>query len=462
MLPFRVAGPSDDEWLAQGLTEEIIDSLSMTRGLRVRPYSAVAGAARRDPMEIAGALSVEVVVDGSVRRMGEQVRIAARLVGVADGFQLWAQRWEALPAEALRIADDAARAIAEALTVDLAGRVRLAPTDPELVELLLRGRQAMRAQWDGDLSGPIALLEQARARRPEDADVLAALATALARQAFLDGAGIGRGLERAQAVADLATRLASDRVETWLAQSACRRYAIDMAGAAHALRRATTLAPGNAGAQAALGGLLIEAGSLEEGIACVKAGCALDPTLGVALVDCARALALAGRWAEVEAPLRDAVLGLESFHAWLNWARLCLWSKNLRPPPPLPPEREVEAPYRVVLRTLTDGLIDVREGRPSGRDRVRDVLLSRVKDGGRLRLASLQVLAELHGYLGEHELAMESVRDAVAADLMDIAWIDRCPVLEALRAREDWPAARAAVEGRATAVLAACSMDPAR
>src|SRR5262249_39561672 len=87
VLPFRNAGPPEHDYLADGLTEDVIDVLSMAPGLRVASRGTVMRyrGSDRDPREVGRELGVQVVVDGTVRRAGGRVRIAARLASVADG-----------------------------------------------------------------------------------------------------------------------------------------------------------------------------------------------------------------------------------------------------------------------------------------------------------------------------------------------------------------------------------------
>ncbi|HSN24727.1 MAG TPA: serine/threonine-protein kinase, partial [Kofleriaceae bacterium] len=102
ILPLRASGELAE--IAEGLSEEIVDALTMTRALRVRPLASVRAAAKepsggergidRDSRELGEQLGVDVVVDGSIRKRGAQVRIAARAIGVADGFQLWASHFD--------------------------------------------------------------------------------------------------------------------------------------------------------------------------------------------------------------------------------------------------------------------------------------------------------------------------------------------------------------------------------
>src|SRR4029077_3053427 len=105
VLPFRNAGPPEQDYLADGLTEDLIDLLSISPGRRVRSRGVVMRfkGSDRDPREVGRELDVQVVVEGTVRRATGLLRISARLVSVADGFQLWAKRFDRPEAELLAI-----------------------------------------------------------------------------------------------------------------------------------------------------------------------------------------------------------------------------------------------------------------------------------------------------------------------------------------------------------------------
>src|SRR5262249_23303806 len=149
VLPLLAAVP-DGEYLAGNVTEDLVDQLSVVPLLRVRPITrAPEHVSRdRDAREIGRAADVDVVLDGSLRRVGDAVRVSVRLVTVEDGFQLWAQKWDRSPATVLAVVDDAVSAIATALTADHAAPARAhAANDPRAQELYLRGRHAMNRSW---------------------------------------------------------------------------------------------------------------------------------------------------------------------------------------------------------------------------------------------------------------------------------------------------------------------------
>jgi TolB-like protein len=97
VLPFKPLLPTErDESLELGMTESLIASLGARPGLTIRPLSSVRryGSIEQDPLEAGRALLAESVLDGSLRRNGDQLRVSVRLLRVADGRQLWAHQFD--------------------------------------------------------------------------------------------------------------------------------------------------------------------------------------------------------------------------------------------------------------------------------------------------------------------------------------------------------------------------------
>ncbi len=149
VLPFaNMSGSADDEYLSDGISEEIINALTKVEGLNVvSRTSAFAFKGRSlDVREIGEQLNVSSVMEGSVRRVGDQLRITAQLVNVADGYHLWSERYDRDMKDVFAIQDEIAENIARALRVILSEDERRAiaraPTASiKAYELYLRGRQ---------------------------------------------------------------------------------------------------------------------------------------------------------------------------------------------------------------------------------------------------------------------------------------------------------------------------------
>ena len=122
VLPFsNMSNDADNEYFADGMAEEIINALSKIQSLRVasRTVSFALKGKNEDLAEVGKKLRVSTVLDGSVRRMGNRLRISAQLVNVADGYQLWSERYDREMEDVFAIQDDISQAIVKALRVIL-------------------------------------------------------------------------------------------------------------------------------------------------------------------------------------------------------------------------------------------------------------------------------------------------------------------------------------------------------
>ena len=136
VLPFRnTSGNPDDEIFCDGLTEDLVTKLSGLSGLRVTALGSVERyrGINSDPKQIGVELSVELIVEGSVRRYQNRVRVSAQLVNALDGFEIWGDRYDRVLEDVFAIQDDVVRTIAESLQGKLSNeterRLLRKPTD---------------------------------------------------------------------------------------------------------------------------------------------------------------------------------------------------------------------------------------------------------------------------------------------------------------------------------------------
>ena len=152
MLPFaNLSADPENQYFADGMADEIISSLSKLEALRVasRTSSFAFRDRREDVREIARALNVETVLEGSVRTSGRRLRVAVQLVTAEDGFQLWSSRFDRDLEDVFAVQDEIAASIADALRVVLTPEERQAiqrvPTaNLAAYDLYLRGRAELR------------------------------------------------------------------------------------------------------------------------------------------------------------------------------------------------------------------------------------------------------------------------------------------------------------------------------
>ena len=181
VLPFvNMSSDQEQEYFSDGITEEILNRLAGIHELRVAARTSVFSFKdhNEDIREIARKLGVETILEGSVRRSGDQIRITAQLIRASDGFHLWSNTYDRKLENIFAIQDDIATQIAEAMRVSMgiSDRQVYAPRtiDPEVYDLYLRARALHRQRGEALLEA-VELFEQALAIDPEFAPAWAGL-----------------------------------------------------------------------------------------------------------------------------------------------------------------------------------------------------------------------------------------------------------------------------------------------
>lgn len=176
VLPFAdLSVAKDQEYLADGLAEEILNSLARLRHLRVaaRTSSFAYKGRQVDIRELGRQLTVAHVLEGSVRKWGDRVRVTAQLISVDDGYHLWSETYDRQLDDMFAIQDDIARSIVEKLQVELLEEEREGSivaehtSDPEAYDLYLKGRHAWYNRYRVGLQTALTYFEQARERDPD-------------------------------------------------------------------------------------------------------------------------------------------------------------------------------------------------------------------------------------------------------------------------------------------------------
>jgi serine/threonine-protein kinase len=425
VLPFRNVGAVEDDYVAEGLASELIDNLSMTAGLRVRPRGAVARyrGVDRDPRDIGRELDVEVIAEGSVRRMGDRVRLTARLTSVQDGFQLWAQRFDRPANDLLVMSDETAQAIALALTVESGQPQHASSLDTVAVDLYLRARSESQRLGASHVRTTIDLFRAAHERAPHDVRILAGLARACARDWFFRGSASLDTIETARSLARRAVAEAPDHPEALLALATVNLLERDPRGAAVAAARALAVAPWSPEALEFVARMLSEAGCPELALVKLEAALQLDPTLRSARLEYVRALALLGNF-ERALELLDAAQRLSDHEgAAIGRARIALWS-----PVVLDTIHQIEVPANVPRLSpwrVVEMQQSVARGEPQDAA-ITELAAIAENAAGSARFATLmyQLLTELSIHLGRPDEAIGWLERAVQSGLADLSWID--------------------------------------
>lgn len=282
VLPFESYG-SDEGHFADGVAEELLDSLAQIPDLRIpaRTSSFAYRGRNLDVGEIGRRLRVAHLVEGSVRRSGNRIRVTAQLIDVADGYHRWSRTYEYELGEAFVVQRQIAQDVAEALAVSLgATTVELTTTDPRAYDLYLAGRHHWRL---GHVDRARDLFEQAVTTDPDYALAHAALAKLLTffqenpggvRQS---GDGYGMQLGRAKAEAETALKLAPAQADVHIAIASIAAVEKDSASEQAALERAIALNPASVEAYLRLSRLLAARWRFDLALAHLASAAELDP-----------------------------------------------------------------------------------------------------------------------------------------------------------------------------------------
>jgi serine/threonine-protein kinase len=323
VLPFtNLSRDPEEEYFSDGLTEEVIGTLAQVRALRVAARSSVFLFKRenRDIREIGTALNAGTILEGSVRRDGNRVRVSVQLISADDGFHLWSESYDRLVTDIFEIQRDLAVRIASALEAELStaerGRLSRAPTSSaEAFTLYLRGRHFWNRRTSAGLWRAIEYFERASDADPQYASAYAGLATTYSL--------LGLSSELAPAEAERLMREAAFRaveLDDELAEahaalgSYFHTFGWDSEAAEQADLRAIELDPSYVTARHFYGNLLRAMGRFDESLAQKTVALELDPLVPVLGESLAFTSLSAGRPAEALHHVQN-VLELDSMYA---------------------------------------------------------------------------------------------------------------------------------------------------
>ncbi|MDB4955454.1 MAG: serine/threonine protein kinase [Myxococcales bacterium] len=450
VLPIACA--PGDEYLADGLLDDIIDTLSTTEGLRVRPAGIVRSKTAPDPRELGRGLQVDHVVVSTLRRSPTGLRVAARLISIVDGFQIWATKVDCAEPEILDVSEKLAHAIADALSTRAPAATK--PLDSRAVDLYLRARAELRRFWGSHAQAAADMLEKAAEYAPSSPPILGALAYATVQ------AWVMRSNPDLAKRAELAIErgLATGHGEAYLASAQYHFNRGDFERGGRDLGTALLRAPMLAQAHELAGKILVEIEGAAQARTHFETAVGLDPGRGqIISSELARLDALEGNWSSADARIAilladpDPSIGQLAaiFHA-----RLAGWRGDLR--------SMAESARRFAPRMaegsakLVEIVISAMSGGLEQQSwEAMNHLAGQTELPVRQQLMGLQLIAEAGAAINNRELAVSSLERAAHLGLMDIVWFDGCPLFMSMVEDRRFMTARTQVARRASAVLAA-------
>ncbi|HYL02714.1 MAG TPA: TIR domain-containing protein [Steroidobacteraceae bacterium] len=318
VLPFlNLSGDKNQDYFSDGLSEELLDSLARINELQVaaRTSSFYFKGKDADLATIAHKLNVASVLEGSVRRSGNKIRVTAQLNNAVTGFHLWSQSYDRNLGDVLKLQTEIANAVASALRItllsDVTARIELGGSrNPAAFDAYLRGSKALNTSHDAQhYQIGLAAYTEAIGLDPNYALALAGRSIALTGYAeeFATGPAIREGIDRAQADAHKAIELAPELAEGHLALAQFFEASLGFAQANEEYERAAALAPGNAQVLRYYSRFVAYLGRFDASIAAARRVVVLDPLSSLSRFALAAVLITARRYEEAAAVSEEMI-----------------------------------------------------------------------------------------------------------------------------------------------------------
>jgi serine/threonine protein kinase/tetratricopeptide (TPR) repeat protein len=415
VMPFQnLSNDPENEYFSEGLAEEILNALSQVEGLRVaaRTSSFYFKGKPSEMSEIAARLRVGNVLQGSVRRAGNRVRVTVQLVEVKNGFHLWSERYDRQMEDIFEIQDDIARAITERLKVTLGEVAKRSTTNPEAFELYLKARHHLHQRSPATLRAAIQCFEQTIKLDPQYALAYAGLAECYGILRFYGWMSHEKARPPALAAMTQAMALAPSLAETNFSRAFYTFY-FERAWreAEPHFQKAIAMNPRSSLAQAYYGQFLTTAGRAEEAIKHATLARQLDPLSPIIHCLSAAILSTIGHFDAAERSVQRA-LELQPDYIFALWIRglvLCGLGRNEEAIEPL--ERAATLSRDPIFVGLL-GFGYARAGRSDDATRLLRELEDRASRG-----EYIPAFTSLNIYIGQGDLP--AIRQALAKALAE-------------------------------------------
>jgi adenylate cyclase len=296
VLPFADMSPEgDQEYLSDGIAEELLNLLVQIPDLQVAARTSSFSFKGKDVKiaEVASELHVAHVLEGSVRKAGDRVRITAQLIKADDGYHLYSETFDRTLDDVFAIQDEISAAVVAALKVQLLGDApKSVEVNPEAYALYLQGRYFHERRTKADWENSVAAFERALEIEPDYAEAWAGLSMVLSSQAGQGYRELHAGSALSRTAAERALELAPELAEAHVALGTIQSsYDWDWENAEVSFDRALELAPGDSRNLARMGVLQRFMGDLNLSVEYCRRAVELDPLalnghhqLGLALI----------------------------------------------------------------------------------------------------------------------------------------------------------------------------------
>jgi eukaryotic-like serine/threonine-protein kinase len=316
VLPLaNIGGNANDEYFTDGMTDELANALSKLPGLRVASRTssyAFKGKTGTDVGEIGNKLHVQAILEGTVRRSGDRLRVGAQLTNVSDGLAIWSDTYERRTSDIFTVQDDIAGAIASALKLKLGtSATELSSTSHgtdnlEAYDSFLRGRYFWNRRGAANLRRALAYYEKSIASDPRFARAYAGMAITYAILPEYSDSAPADAVTRARAAATKALALDSTLAEAHSALGLTALHMWEFQTAEAEYKKAIAVDPTYPTGHQWYGELLVHTARLDSSLAEHRRAQSLDPLAPIPYVAMAYALNVSGRYGEALEQLAKA------------------------------------------------------------------------------------------------------------------------------------------------------------
>ena len=319
VLPFiNMSDDAGNEYFSEGLSEELLNLLVKIPQLRVAARTSSFSYKGKDTKiaQIGMELNVTHVLEGSVRKSGNQLRITAQLIKADDGFHLWSQTYDRTLDNIFQIQDEIATAVVNELKITLLGAIPEArETDPEVHTLYLQGKYFMNLQGKENLEKSVSAFKQALAIDPDYAPAWTGLSWAYEYQTRNRYWTKAQGVALAREAAERALAIDDNMALAWSTLSFLKKkYEWDWQGAKDAADKALQLEPNNTDVLLGVSSVTSALGQLDKSIKLLERAVTLDPLGLVGLGSLAARYLSAGRYDEALEMFHQVLLLTRTFH----------------------------------------------------------------------------------------------------------------------------------------------------
>jgi serine/threonine protein kinase/tetratricopeptide (TPR) repeat protein len=428
VLPFtNLSADKEQEYFSDGLSEELLNVLAKNPKLQVTSRTSAFSFKGKevDIKTIAQKLNVTHVLEGSVRKAGNELRVTAQLIEVATDSHLWSQTYDRKMENIFAVQDEIAASVAEALKVTLEGEQtpKAQDTNPEAYNAYLQGRYFQDRRTKEGFEKAISYYEQALKIDPNYARAWVGLSRVHGNQAGLGHIAMEEGMNKARKEAKKALVLNPTLAEAYAQIGWIKMiYDWDWTGADAALDKALELEPANADVVRRAANLASTLGRFDEAITLNRRTIELDPLRVVAYNNMGLSYYFAGRFNEAEAAFRKVLeLNPQQPGSHLLLGQIYLVQSKL-------PEAlaEIQREQDPLFRGMGLALVYHAEGKKKEAEDVLTAFIEKSQDAWAVQIA------EIYAYRGEIDKAFEWLERAYKQRDLGLSEIKGNPLLRNL------------------------------